>query len=223
MNEYELKDIHPEDIEELLVKVETSFGIRFSGKELVHCNTFGKLCDYISSKVNLQDSVDCTGQQAFYKLREAIVSTLQADNQSISANMLLADILPRKSRRSNVKSLEAHLGFKLNVLRPRRWVQSTLVILLLTSLGGLFFNWQVALIGLAFYASGIWLANKFGNELDLQTIGQVVEKIKRENYLKSRRNPKTFNSKEVEKILTDWFSEALELEKGKLSRETEIW
>lgn len=64
--------------------------------------------------------------------------------------------------------------------------------------------------------------SKGGNELDLQTVGQVAEKMTRENYLKSRRNPKTFNKNEIEKLLTEWFSNDLDLDKSKLTREAKF-
>jgi hypothetical protein len=53
----------------------------------------------------------------------------------------------------------------------------------------------------------------------VQTVGQVAEKMQRENYVKSRRNPGTVNKKEIEKILTDWFSEEFELDKTQLRNE----
>ena len=219
MKDYELKNIDTEDIEDLLAKVETSFDIKFVGDELVHITTFGQLCDHITNKIQLDNSDDCTSQQAFYKLREAISTTLQIDNKRISIDFSLTDILPRKSRRSKTKKLEMHLGFKLNILRPPHWVTGTLAILLITSIVGLYFNWQIGLLGVVFSIAGFWFANKIGNELDLETVGQVAEKMTRENYLKSRRNPKTFNRSEIEKVLTDWFSNDLYIDKSKLTRE----
>ena len=220
--DYELKNIDSEDIEDILVKVETSFDIKFVGDELVHIITFGQLCDHIANKILLDNSDDCTSQQAFYKLRDAISSTLQIENKTISTDFLLADLLPRQSRRSRTRKFEKHLGFKLNILRPPHWVTGTLVISLLASLVGLFFNWQIGLLGLVFSIAGLWFANKIGNELDLQTVGHVAEKMTRESYLKSRRNPKTFNKNEIEKVLTDWFSNDLGIDKSKLTREAKF-
>jgi len=222
MTDYELKNIDPDDISDLLVKVEKSFDIKFGDTELMHISTFGELCDHIANKIQLDNSDDCTSQQAFYKLRDTISSTLQIDNKSISTNFSLADLLPRQSRRSKINALEKQLGFKLNILRPPQWVTGTLVIILLASLVGLFFYWQIGLSGLVFSIAGFWFANKIGNELDLQTVGQVAEKMTRENYLKSRRNPKTFSKKEIEKVLTDWFSNDLDLDKSKLTREAKF-
>jgi hypothetical protein len=222
MTDYELKNIDPDDISDLLVKVEKSFDIKFGDTELMHISTFGELCDHIANKIQLDNLDDCTSQQAFYKLRDTISSTLQIDNKTISTNFSLADLLPRQSRRSRTKKLEKQLGFKLNILRPPHWVTGTLVIILLASLVGLFFKWQIGLLGLVVSSAGLWFANKIGNELDLQTVGQVAEKMTRENYLKSRRNPKTFNKKEIEKVLTDWFSNDLDLDKSKLTREAKF-
>lgn len=222
MTDYELKNIDSEDIEDLLVKVETSFDIKFVGDELVHIMTFGQLCDHIANKVQLDNADDCTSQQAFYKLRDAISSTLELDEKIVSPDFLLKDLLPRQGRRSHIKNLEMHLGFKLNILRPPHWVTGTFVIILLASFFGLFFNLEIGILGLAFSIGGLWFANKIGNELDLKTVGQVAEKMTRENYLKSRRNPKTINKKEIEKVLTDWFSNDLGLDKSKLTSETKF-
>jgi acyl carrier protein len=222
MIDYELKNIDPEDIEDLLVKVESSFNVKFVGDELVHITNFGELCNHIANKIQLDNVDDCTSQQAFYKLRDAISSTLQIDNKSISTDFSLAVLLPRKSRRPRTRKLEDHLGFKLNILRPPHWITLTLVILLLASFIGLFFNWQIGLLGLVFSIMGFWFANKIGNELDLQTVGQLAQKMTRENYLKSRRNPKTFNKNEIENVLTDWFSNEFDLDKRKLTREAKF-
>ena len=222
MTDYELKNIDQEDIEDLLVKVENSFDIKFVGDELVHIATFGQLCDHITNKIQLDHSNNCTSQQAFYKLRDTISSTLQIDNKTISTNFPLADFLPRQSRRAKTKKLEKQLGFKLNILRPPHWVTITLAILLLVSFVGLFINWQIGLTGPAVSIVGVWFSNKIGNVLDLQTVGQVAEKMTRENYLKSRRNSKTFNKNEIEKVLTDWFIDDLDLDKSKLTREAKF-
>ena len=73
-----------------------------------------------------------------------------------------------------------------------------------------------------FSIAGFWCTNKIGNELDLQTVGQVAEKMTRENYLKSRRNSKTFNKNEIEKVLIESFSNDLYLDKSKLTREAKF-
>jgi len=222
MTDYELKSIDPDDIDDLLVKVESAFDIKFVGDELFHVTTFGELCDLISNKIQLENIDDCTSQQAYYKLRNAISSTLQVDKNKISPDTYLKDLLPKPTRRSQTKKLEQNLGFEVSILRPPHWLSGTLFIILLVSIVGLFFNWKFGLSGLSFSIAGLWFAYKIGNELDLKTVGQVAKKMTTENYLKSRRNPKTFNKSEIEEVLTDWFSTELGLDKSKLTREAKF-
>lgn len=222
MKEFELKNTNPEDIEDILVKVEKSFQIVFSENELVNIHTFGELCDHIKNKIQLNHQDDCTSQQAFYKLRSALTSVLKIDKDKITPDSLLAELLPRQIRKIKTKQIERTLELNLSILRPPHFVTSFLSLLLLSSFIGLFFNWQFALGGIGLSITGLWIAFKTGNELDLKTVGQVAEKITRENYLKSRRNPKTFNENEIEKILIDWFSNDLLVNKSKLTRKTRL-
>jgi len=218
MKDIELKNIDPEDIENLLVKVEDSFDIKFADNELAHVQTFGEMCDHIKDKIQLDQTDDCTTQQAFYKLRNAIVATSQLDSDELTTDTLLEDLLPRRIRRTRTKKIEHELGFKLSLLRPPHFVTGFLALLLLASFIGVFFIWQLGLAGLGLSIGGLWLTAKTGNELDLKTVGQLVEKMTRENYLKSRRNPRTYNENEIEKVLTDWFSNELNINKTKLTR-----
>ncbi len=220
MTDYKLNNIDPEDIEDLLVKVEKSFNIKFVGNELVGLSTFGEVCDHITNKIELDHSDNCTKQQAFYKLRNAISSTLKIDN--IKTDTLLAEILPRQNRISAVRQIENKLGFNLSFLRPTHFVSGTFLIVLLASIVGLFINWKFGLSGLLLSIAGLHIAYKFGKETDLKTVGELTEKMTRENYLKSRRNSKTFNRKEIENILIEWFSKDLDLDKTALTRDAKF-
>ncbi len=217
--DYKLKNIDSEDLGDLLKKVETSFDIKFGVAELANISTFGQLCNHISNKIQLEHFNDCTSQQAFYKLRDSISSTLQIDNKSISTDLSLVAILPRHSRRSQIKKWETQLGIKLNILRPQHWVTITLAIIFLTSLLTLSVNWRIGLLGVVLSISGLRLAFKTGNELDLQTVGQVAEKMMRENYVRSRRNPKTFNKNEIEKVMADLFRNDLFIDMNDLTKD----
>lgn len=50
MIDYELKDIDSEYIEDLFVKAEASFNIKFINDKLAHVTTFGEFCDHIANK-----------------------------------------------------------------------------------------------------------------------------------------------------------------------------
>ena len=84
---YKLRDIDSEDIEDLLLRVEKSFGIKFAEKELFHVSTFGELCDHITNKMELENSEDCTSQQAFYS--RAIASSTGIDKSACTCVLAL--------------------------------------------------------------------------------------------------------------------------------------
>ncbi len=223
MTDYMLDDTDTEDLNTLLIKIEKSFGIKFGKTELDHIITYGELCDHIANKIQLDHSEDCTTQQAFYKLRNAISSICKIDHKTITTDYQIIDILPRRNRRAMIGELEKYLGFKLNILRAPQLVTLALLILaFFAPFVGLYFNWQIGVLGIIFSIGGLIVTNKIGIELEVQTVGELAKKMARENYLKSRRNPKTFNRNEIEKILTDWFSSDLGLDKSKLKREAKF-
>ncbi|MGK0389849.1 MAG: hypothetical protein ACI94Y_002594 [Maribacter sp.] len=227
MKEIKLKNADPDDIDDLITEIEKSFDIKFIGDELIHIQTFGEFSDYIKDKIILDNIDNCTSQQSFYKLRNALNASLGIRIDKITPSTLLVDFLPRKIRKYRIKQIEENLGFNLSILRPPHFVVDFLALLLpFTCFTGLFLCWQYGNLGiwfliggLGFSIGGLMITDKIGNELDLQTVGQLAEKMKRVNYLKSRRNSKTCNKNEIKKVLIDWFSYDLGLDKSKLTRE----
>lgn len=207
-------------IEDLLIEVEDSFQIRFEDNELIYIETMGQLCDHIANKIQLEESEDCTSQQAFYKLTSAFSSVLQFDKGIIKPGTQLAEILPRRGRKGRLKKVEAKLGFSLQILRPPVWVSVSLLIILLLSPLSFFYDSQTALLGLMASFGGFWLSAKLGREFTVQTVGQAAVKMKNKHYMKSRRNSVTVNKGEIEAVLSGLFSEGLGVEKEKIGRET---
>lgn len=217
---FELCNVDPDDISDVLVKVEKSFGFRFGDNELRDVKTFGELCDIITSKIPGENSSDCTTQQAFYKVRNAIAGVLALDKSSLMPDTALQNILPRNIRRQSIKAIDKELGFKTNVLRPKHSITGTLIVILLASFVGLFVFWQAGLIGLVFSIICLPLATKFGNEFDLLTVGHFADKISREHYLKSRRISMTTNKKEIAQKVKDLFIAELGIEESQLKRQS---
>lgn len=215
--------IDSEDLEDMLLKIEDSFDIRFEMDELTHVKTYGDFCDAIKDKINLEHSDDCTTQQAFYKLREALINLIDIEKSEITLTSQLAEIFPKNTRKNQVKKLEMNLGFKLSILRPPNYVTGFLAILVLASIIVLFIDWKFGLVGLGLAIGGLWISNKLGKELDVLTIGELSEKMTRENYVKSRRNSKTINKNELDKIIGDWFVDFLGVNKSELIREARIF
>ena len=218
MKNFELRNIDPEEFEELLLKVEDSFGIKFNEQELALNQTFGELCDQIKNKIQLEKTDDCTTQQAYYKLRKSFVKTLHISSDEINRNTPLKTQLPRPTRRKRTKEIEQELGFHLSLLRPSYFVTGLLAVLLFASFIAVFVNWPIGLTGLVISFLGLWIANRTANELEIKTVGQLATKMTREHYLRSRRNPKTYNENEIEKILIDWLNKDFGIKKSKLTR-----
>ena len=222
MSDHNIEYIDSEDTSNLLERIEKSFDIKFADNELIYINTLGELCDHIVNKIKLDNTDDWTTQQAYYKLRNAITLLFNIDSKIIMPDYSINNFLPRKERKERIRNLEEYLGFQLKITRPPYWMTTLLLIMLLVSIFGIFFNWKLGLISLCISIGGIWLLNKIGNELDIQTVGQLAEKMTKENYLKSRRNPKTVNRNEIEKLLIEWFINDLGLDKRKLTREAKF-
>lgn len=219
MTEKKLNNIDHQDIEDVIKKVETTFGIQFHDGELSQISNLGQFCDYITDKIQLEQSNDCTSQQAFYKLREAISRLLDIDKNTIAISSTLENIFPRQNRRIQIKKLEKYLGVKLKILRAPNWVSITLFIVLLISFVSILFKSLNGLFIFILSLSLLYLAEKLGNELDLETLGQLAEKMTREHYSKFRRKSNTINKKEVETVIINLFHHELFIEKEHLTRD----
>ena len=216
----ELKNIDSEDIDDVLRKVEKSFGFRFGDTELKDVKTFGELCDIISKKVQGDNSNDCTTQQAYYKVRSAIADTLLIDKNIIRPDTDLEQLFPRHNRREKIKELQNKLGLAIDILDIKAWLGWTIFSGIILSLVMFFSKWQFALCGLAFFISVGWTANKFfAKEFKIKTVAQLTEKIARENYLKARRNSATINRNEIAQKVKELFRHDLDLEDNALTRE----
>jgi hypothetical protein len=205
MKDLEIKNTDTEELEDLLLKVEKSFQIKFRSNEFAHVQTVSELCDGIVARLDLEDSDSCSSQQAFYKLRASIKGQF---NIEIKPDSRLEDIFPKKGRRSKVKQLEERLCFKLDILGMSDFVAITLLLIFEGSLVLLFFSPSIALAGIVFSVVGMVIAAKVGRTLSVKNVSDLVEKVQRENYLKSRRDLGTCNKKEAKNILMKWFIES---------------
>ena len=213
----ELKNTDILDIEDLILKAEKSFGIKFQDAELSHVKNFGEFCDYIIEKIPYENIQNCTSQQAFYKLRAAILEN-QNVNSDLTPSSNLEQIFPKQNRRFRIREIENKLGFKLSILEPPTWLTICLAVLLCVSFVYIFINFIFGLISFTLSIVLIKLINKNGNNFNVETLREVVEKMTRENYLNSRRNSKSANKQEIENILTSWFINDLPLDN--LNRES---
>ena len=220
MKNYKLENIDIEDIELVLQKVEDTFDFRFVNNELINIKNFGELSDAIKDKIKLEHKESCTTQQAFNKLKKILISQFELDE--INPKTELSTIFPKKNRLKLIRKVEDKLSFKLNITKPKRVYINVLLILFAISIFSFFYDYKIALFGIVISILGIWATQKFGKELNLKNVGDLAEKMKRENYLKSRRDPKSVNINEVEQVIIDLFSIELDLRKSELTRKALI-
>jgi len=109
MDNYQLNNVDELEIISVLEQIEHSFQIHFEEQDLSQAGTFGQFCDVVIHKIPHSDAGGCTSQQAFYKLRNALLS-LQPEARIIPQSPLKA-FVPVRNRKEVVAHLEGQLGF----------------------------------------------------------------------------------------------------------------
>lgn len=214
-----LDNYEDEDIFDVVQKLEKSFGLKFEKDAFFHVKTFGDLCDVFTNNLRGDNSDDCTTQQAFYKVRNAIALTQLIDVKSITLDTKLQDIFPRQNRKQRVKQLQDELNITLKILDIKSWLGWTIFIGIVASLITFFFKWQFAITGLLFFIAVGWTAYKFfAKEFELTTVRQLTEKLTTENFVDVRRRKGTINRQEILKLIIDTFSNDLDIDKAYLTR-----
>ena len=208
-----------EEIFDVVLKLEKSFGLKCEKDIFYTVKTFGELCDIIANKVQGDNLDGCTSQQAFYKVCNAIAETQLIDKNSISPDTKLQDIFPKNQRRQKIKELQSELGILLDILEIKSWLGWTILIGIVFSLITFFFKWQFAISSLIFFIAVGYTANKFfAKEFELKTVRQLTEKLVRENYVNVRRSKGTINRQEILKVIIDTFSNDLDIDKAYLTK-----
>ncbi|MEB0263344.1 MULTISPECIES: hypothetical protein [unclassified Mucilaginibacter] len=214
-----LSNIDPEDVSDVLLKIERSFNIRFTDEDLTHVKTFGAMCDMVVNKVKQVQSDSCTTQQAFYKLRNAINAKKPIEKCDLKPQTKLCELFPRDNRIEVVADLENEMGLHMNLLRPKPGVVWAFSIALLASITISFMFGIIGYIGMVISITGLILAGKFGRELKVKTLGDLSEKIAREHFLKCRRDASTVNRAEVADKVKELFADYLHVEPTSLRKE----
>ncbi|MFN4315759.1 MAG: hypothetical protein ACK4E0_15795 [Chitinophagaceae bacterium] len=218
-----LHDYDAEDIFDVIVKLEKSFGLEFDKEAFLHVNTFGDLCEVFDNYINAREQrEDCITQQAFYRIRSAITSVLPINIDNIYPETRLEDLFPVDSRRKDAKLFKKEVRVNVRLLTYPGWLALCFVAGIVLSFATLFYDWRVALGGLAFFVGAIKVAETFGRTLVVETVGQLAEKMAREHYTESRRNKGTVNRKEVTQLIINTFSEDLAIEKAYLTKATKF-
>lgn len=217
MEIYKLSNIDPNDMDDVLLKIQRSFNIKLDNEGLKNVNTFGSLCDLVISKIALEHEDSCTTQHAFYMLRNVVATISGINKYDISTHTKLCKIFPKEDRLEIISKIEDELGFKINLLKPKQWIVAIFGLTLIASGMLCFFNIFAGVAGLLISTIALKLAGKFGKEMHLKTVGDLACKISRESYTKVRRS-NTINKNEVEQKLRELFADDLGLKPVMLTR-----
>lgn len=216
MKNFKFSTIEGDEIHDFISAIEKSFAIQFKDNELINTSTIGEFCEIIKLKTN-GNTEGCTSQQAFYKLRDVILSVRQF-NAEIKPNTSLSDIFPEKDRIKTIKSLEKQSGFKLNILTAKGWIITSLLLLLAVGVITLLFNKWIGTVITITAILSLFIAGKTGKELTIETIGDLTNHIKTYNYSASRRNAETYNHDEIEDIVINILTDITGYSKDELLR-----
>jgi hypothetical protein len=200
-----LDEYNDDDIFDIVVKLEKSFGIKFNDDSFINVKTFGDICDVIVSYIKSENKGDCTKQQAFYKIRTAITEMRQMDKRSINVHTRLIDLFPRYRRRGQVKTFQRKLGINLKFLTYPKWVAFILMIEVLGSFIMFFINWKIAVCGFLFFVVAVYIADKLGKDLEFETVKELAERATSEHYIHMRRSKLTVNKDEIVAIIKKAF------------------
>ncbi len=219
-----LKDVDGADFDDVLAKIENSFGFEFEDAELEDITTFGQFCDYVLDKIPLENRDDCTTQQAFHKLRIAMAETLHIDKKRLLPHSLLQGLLPRKNRAVILRELNTRIGFEISIIGVPALPIMVLFIILVGSAIMAFTSslWHIGLAGIMCSVIGLRATTKFWNVLFYRTLGDVARNMATYNYLNSRSIPETYNKNEVVNTIKILFIDWLGVNKSKLTYDARL-
>lgn len=217
-----LRDCEFEEVLDLQAEIEHSFGIEWDEHELERTKTFGQLCDLIQTKIHAEPTGDCTHQQAFYKLRDALAATTGCDKGSIRPATRLRSLIPRMGRRKFVLQLDTRLGFPTNLLATSMVAMAFGGIGLVGGIVLLFYFFIPGLISIAAGILGTRLLNHLMPDLAVGTVGELAQRIASENYRKVRRDPHTYNPDEIEGIVKELMVDRMDIDPRLIHRDAEF-
>ncbi|WP_421877354.1 acyl carrier protein [Marinoscillum sp.] len=201
MSKIELHQIDSEDIEDIIIRLEESFGTTFPNDAFKDVQTFGELITAIENNLTAEHSESCTSQQAFYRIRRALE---QMDlEHEIKPSLQLASIFPKNNRRSTVRKFIEYLEIDIKLLEPHGFVLAANLVGLLIGIILLFTNTFIGLATTALAIISLRLITKYGTQLRVKNIRELSELLMNEKYRKTRSTP-TINRNEIWNIVASY-------------------
>lgn len=203
-----------EDLELAIMRFEQDYGVTYANDAFTNVKSIAELINVICAPISKENKVDCTSQQAFYKLKSVLQK--YADGAVITPTSQLEMLIKRKHRISTIKNIESELGFELKVLKPIELVEVTLWAVLLCLIVMLFYIPFYALVGGVIWFLVSEAIYKNAKEFKAETVGELVKQMVMNNYFKSRRDPNTINEQELRKVVVSYLADLVGLTEEEL-------
>ncbi len=209
-----LTDYDDECIFDVVVKLEQSFKIKFPRDAFADVNTLGELCTVFEEHIGYPHTADCTSQQAFYRIRNAM-----GNSGIIAPDSLLSTLFPVRNRRKRIRAFQSDLGIKVKLLRPPDWMLYVLTAGMVLSLLTFFADWKMALSGIILFILAGKAAHTFGKTLKFETVRELTQYLVQEKYMEVRRINGSINRAEIRRIIVDTLSRYLLIERKYLTQD----
>jgi|694.fasta_scaffold53267_2 hypothetical protein len=219
-----LDKIDPLDVDDFLIKVEESFQIKIIDDDF-KVNTFGEFVDYVESKLKQKYFVNdknCTSQFLFYKIRNRLINS-NYSKENIVPETKLNKLIGIKSRKKKILEIQNELGFKVDALRAPNIIWIAILLLFIFLVINLFLQMISTvslLIAVGIFLMLIFISNQLALIFKDKTVGQLVKRIERENYLLSQKEQTIYNPNEIEANLKEFFIDYFDFHKQKITRDT---
>jgi hypothetical protein len=114
------------DLIEFVLAVEARFGVEIPDADAVHFRTTRTVIDYVTARVGAATTpCPCPSQQAFYRLRRALIDAVGVARGDVRPGAALEDLVPRAGRRQRWTLVAASVAAP-RLHRPA-WVQRAIV------------------------------------------------------------------------------------------------
>ena len=210
--------IEGDDFEDILIRTENSFGVTFNEDDFYTGMAFGDFCQCIESKISGANIGGCTSQQAFYKVKEALITLNISDKQSIKPNTPIADVLG-KNRKQSAKYLKSHLGIKLDLFEIPDYIALPFGIICFISFIAMFVKGEFVW-GFGVSIAVLYITSKLTTNLRYKTVAELVNHLVMYNYRDVRRNKDSYNKNEIETIITSLIYNVCALDEDELTPTT---
>ncbi|GAO43577.1 hypothetical protein [Flavihumibacter petaseus] len=155
-------------------------------------------------------------------MRNAIAFACQIPRENILPATRLEDLIPVRRRQSIVKKINTLLGLRLINLSITDRLALTWLITTVCSLTLFFISWKLAVSCLLINFSAIWLSVKMAKLFQMETVGALARHFAWHNYRTARRDPASYNPREVTPFLINAFTSHFDIDPKTLTADTRL-